>query len=65
MPVSLIMLIVVFGALIAAGIPLLLAATAVMSAISLLAIPSHWLPVGQNTSEVVLILGMAVGIDYS
>src|SRR5262245_3620283 len=64
-PVSLILLLVVFGALIAAGIPLLLAATAVTSAISLLAIPSHWLPVGQSTSEVVLILGMAVGIDYS
>ena len=64
-PVSLVLLVVVFGALIAAGIPLLLAATAVMSAISLLAIPSHWLPVGQSTSEVVLILGMAVGIDYS
>jgi RND superfamily putative drug exporter len=64
-PVSLILLLIVFGALIAAGIPLLLAATAVMSAISLLAIPSHWLPVGQSTSEVVLILGMAVGIDYS
>jgi putative drug exporter of the RND superfamily len=64
-PVSLVLLVVVFGALIAAGIPLLLAATAVMSAISLLAIPSHWLPVGQSTSEVVLILGMAVGVDYS
>ena len=64
-PVTLILLLVVFGALIAAGIPLLLATTAVTSAISLLAIPSHWLPVGQSTSEVVLILGMAVGIDYS
>ena len=64
-PVSLVLLVVVFGALIAAGIPLLLAATAVVSAISLLAVPSHWLPVGQSTSEVVLILGMAVGIDYS
>ncbi|MGN6796234.1 MAG: MMPL family transporter [Streptosporangiaceae bacterium] len=64
-PVSLALLLVVFGALIAAGIPLILAATAVTSAISLLAIPSHWLPVGQSTSEVVLILGMAVGIDYS
>ncbi len=64
-PVSLILLVVVFGALIAAGIPLLLAATAVTSAVSLLAIPSHWLPVGQSTSEVVLILGMAVGVDYS
>ncbi|MDR2983993.1 MAG: MMPL family transporter, partial [Nocardiopsaceae bacterium] len=64
-PVSLVLLVLVFGALIAAGIPLILAATAVISAISLLAIPSQWLPVGQSTSEVVLILGMAVGIDYS
>src|SRR6185369_7648517 len=37
-PVSLVLLLVVFGALIAAGIPLLLAGTAVISAISLLAI---------------------------
>jgi RND superfamily putative drug exporter len=66
-PITLILLLVVFGALIAAGIPLLLAATAVMMAISLLAIPSHWLPVGPSSSvaEVVLIIGMAVGIDYS
>src|SRR6185437_11729463 len=49
-PVSLVLLLVVFGALIAAGIPLLLAGTAVISAISLLAIPGRWL---------------AVGIDYS
>ena len=64
-PITLVLLLGVFGALIAAGIPLLLAATAVMTAISLLAIPSHWLPVGGSTSEVVLIIGMAVGIDYS
>src|SRR5262249_37491533 len=64
-PVSLVLLLAVFAALVAAGIPLLLAGTAVTSAIALLAIPSHWLPVGQSTSEVVLILGMAVGIDYS
>ena len=65
MPITLILLIVVFGALIAAGIPLLLAATAVITAISLLAIPGQWLPVGSSTSEVVLLIGMAVGIDYS
>jgi len=64
-PITLILLIVVFGALIAAGIPLLLAATAVTTAISLLAIPGQWLPVGSSTSEVVLLIGMAVGIDYS
>jgi putative drug exporter of the RND superfamily len=64
-PITLILLVVVFGALIAAGIPLLLAATSVIIALSLLAIPGHWLPVGQSTSEVVLLIGMAVGVDYS
>ena len=64
-PITLILLLVVFGALIAAGIPLLLAATSVVTALSLLTLVSHWLPVGSSTSEVVLIIGMAVGIDYS
>ena len=64
-PVTLVLLLVVFGALIAAGIPLLLAGTAVVTAISLLAIPSRWLPVGSTTSSIVLLVGMAVGIDYS
>ena len=60
-----ILLLVVFGALIAAGIPVLLAGSAVTGTISLLAIASRWLPVGSGTAEVVLILGMAVGVDYS
>ncbi len=64
-PVSLVLLLIVFGALIAAGIPLLLAGTAVITAISLLAIPSRWLPIDGTTSAVVLLVGMAVGIDYS
>ena len=64
-PISLVLLLIVFGALIAAGIPLLLAGTAVISAISLLAIPSRWLPIDGTTSSIVLLVGMAVGIDYS
>jgi RND superfamily putative drug exporter len=64
-PITLVLLLVVFGALIAAGIPLLLAGTAVATAISLLALPSRWLPIGSTTSSVVLLVGMAVGIDYS
>jgi putative drug exporter of the RND superfamily len=64
-PISLVLLLIVFGALIAAGIPLLLAGTAVISAISLLAIPGRWLPVDSTTSSIVLLVGMAVGIDYS
>ena len=59
------LLLLVFGALVAAGIPLLLAITSVMTALSLLTLISQWLPVGSSTSEVVLIIGMAVGVDYS
>jgi RND superfamily putative drug exporter len=64
-PVTLALLLLVFGALIAAGIPLLLAGTAVISAISLLAVPGHWLPIDGTTSSIVLLVGMAVGIDYT
>jgi putative drug exporter of the RND superfamily len=64
-PVTLGLLLLVFGALIAAGIPLLLAGTTVVSAISLLAIPSRLVPISGVTSSIVLLVGMAVGIDYS
>jgi RND superfamily putative drug exporter len=64
-PITLVLLLLVFGALVAAGIPLLLAISSVIVALSLLTVISQWLPVGSSTSEVVLIIGMAVGIDYS
>ena len=64
-PLTLVLLIGVFGALIAAGIPVLLAGTAVSAAVSLLAIPAHWFPVNSGTSEIVLVIGMAVGVDYT
>jgi RND superfamily putative drug exporter len=64
-PVTLILLAIVFGALAAAGIPVLLALTSALTATWLLAIPGHWLPVGSQTSTVVLLIGMAVGVDYS
>jgi putative drug exporter of the RND superfamily len=64
-PLTLILLLAVFGALIAAGIPVVLAGTAVVTAVSLLGILGRWLPVGSGTSELVLVIGMAVGVDYS
>ena len=63
-PITLILLLVVFGALVAAGIPVLLAVSAI-AALSLVTISSHWLSAGGSTAEVVLIVGMAVGVDYS
>jgi RND superfamily putative drug exporter len=64
-PVTLILLLIVFGALVAASIPLLLALTAVVAGIALMAIPGHWVPISDSTSSVVLLIGMAVGVDYS
>ena len=65
LPVTIVVLIVVFGALVAAGIPLLLALTAVIAATALLALPSQIWPVDENVSAVVLLIGLAVGVDYS
>jgi uncharacterized membrane protein YdfJ with MMPL/SSD domain len=64
-PVTIAVLIVAFGALVAAGIPLLLALTAVAATMGLLAIPSYVWPVDDNTSAVVLLIGLAVGVDYA
>jgi RND superfamily putative drug exporter len=64
-PVTLAILLIAFGALVAAGIPLLLALTAVFATFGLIAIPSHILPVAQQAPALVLLIGLAVGVDYS
>ena len=64
-PITLIILIVVFGALVAAGIPLLLALTAVIATFGLWAIPSHVWPSDESLYAMVLLIGLAVGVDYS
>src|SRR5436189_234321 len=64
-PLTLIILVVAFGALVAAGIPLLLALTAIFATFGLVALPSHLLPLAQEAMAVVLLVGLAVGVDYS
>ena len=64
-PLTLIVLLFVFGALVAAGLPLLLALTAVIATLGLTALPSHLVPMDPNVSAVVLLVGLAVGVDYS
>jgi uncharacterized membrane protein YdfJ with MMPL/SSD domain len=64
-PVTLIILIVVFGALVAAGIPLLLALTAVLATFGLWAIPSQVWPSDESLYAMILLIGLAVGVDYS
>jgi uncharacterized membrane protein YdfJ with MMPL/SSD domain len=65
LPVTLVVLVLAFGAFVAAGIPLLLALTAVIATMGFLALPSQVWPVDENVSAVVLLIGLAVGVDYS
>jgi uncharacterized membrane protein YdfJ with MMPL/SSD domain len=64
-PLTLIILVVAFGALVAAGIPLLLALTAVFATFGLAALPSHLIPLAPEAFAVVLLIGLAVGVDYT
>jgi len=65
LPITLLLLVIAFGALVAAGIPLLLALTAVFATFGLIALPSHFLPVAQQAYALVLLVGLAVGVDYA
>ena len=58
-------LLLAFGALVAALVPLLLAFSAVLATIGLLALPSQLVPMDPNVSAVVVLVGLAVGVDYS
>ena len=64
-PVTLIILVLTFGALVAAGVPLLLGVTAVVGTIGLLGPISHLVSLDEFINEVVLLVGLAVGVDYS
>ncbi len=64
-PVTLLILLVAFGALIAAGVPVLLALSAVAAAIGLSAAASHLVPATDAMNSVILLIGLAVGVDYS
>src|SRR3954465_11535338 len=64
-PLTLIILLVAFGALVAAGIPLLLGLTSVLAPLGLVAAISQVLPMDESVSAIVLLIGLAVGVDYT
>ena len=65
LPITLIILVFTFGALLAAGIPVLLALTSVAATIGLLGPVSHLTALDAQVMHVVLLVGMAVGVDYT
>jgi uncharacterized membrane protein YdfJ with MMPL/SSD domain len=65
LPLTLAVLVVAFGALVAAGIPLVLGATAVAAAIGLVAPISRLVPMDESIGSAIFLIGLAVGVDYS
>ena len=65
LPITLLILVLAFGSLIAAGQPMLLGLTAVGGTLGLIGLVSQLLPMDGAISSVVLLIGLAVGVDYS
>jgi RND superfamily putative drug exporter len=65
LPLTLLILLLVFGSLLAAWIPLMLGLQAVIATVGLTAIVSHVVPMNQSVASVVLLVGLAVGVDYT
>jgi RND superfamily putative drug exporter len=64
-PLTLLILVLVFGSLLAAWIPLMLGLQAVIATIGLTNIISHLTPMDPNVQAVVMLVGLAVGVDYT
>ncbi len=65
LPLTLLILVLAFGALVAASVPLVLGLTSVVAAIGALGLVSHIAPNSGSTSAIVVLIGLAVGVDYS
>jgi RND superfamily putative drug exporter len=61
----LIILLVAFGAVVAAGLPLVLGASAVAAAVGLVGPISHLYALPADVAELMVIIGLAVGVDYA
>jgi RND superfamily putative drug exporter len=64
-PITIAVLLIVLGSLVAVGIPILLALSGVLATIGLVAVTSHVVPADGNVNAVILLIGLAVGVDYS
>jgi putative drug exporter of the RND superfamily len=65
MAVAALVLVLTFGSLVAAGLPLVTALLGVGTGVSVIGALAHTLDLGDTTSTLALMLGLAVGIDYA
>lgn len=63
-PVALGILLIAFGALVAALLPIALALTAIIATMGLMGVVSHVMPMSDTANSVMLLVGLAVGVDY-
>ncbi|MER0242319.1 MMPL family transporter [Streptomyces sp. HSW2009] len=64
LPVALGILLIAFGALVAALLPVVLAMTAFLATTGLVAVVSHAVHMSDTANSVMLLVGLAVGVDY-
>jgi RND superfamily putative drug exporter len=62
---ALVVLLLVFGSLLAATLPLLTAGIALGSSVAVIALLSHLLNIASFSSELSLLIGLGVGVDYA
>ena len=65
LPLTLFILLLAAGTLVAAGIPLLLAISGVLGTMGVVAAMSQISPVASEINEIILLIGLAVGVDYA
>ncbi|QFZ72303.1 MMPL family transporter [Streptomyces fagopyri] len=63
-PVALGILLIAFGAVVAALLPVALALTAIVATMGLMGLVSHLQPMSDTANSVMLLVGLAVGVDY-
>jgi putative drug exporter of the RND superfamily len=63
--VALVILVLVFGALVAAGIPLLLSVVSIVLAMGMAAVAGQFLELSTFITNMITMIGLAMGIDYS
>jgi RND superfamily putative drug exporter len=64
-PLTFVILWLAFAALVAALLPVLLALSAIVIASGLVALTSHAIPIDADAKSMILLIGLAVGVDYS
>ncbi|MFJ7269044.1 MMPL family transporter [Streptomyces sp. NPDC099050] len=65
LPITLVTLLLVFGSVVMAGVPLLLALSSIAAALGLSMVASHVLPDPGVGTNMILLIGLAVGVDYT